>query len=53
MVHSLGRFMRDDEGQSLVEYALLVALIAVVSITVLRELGAAVRNTFERSANSL
>ncbi|MER3453311.1 MAG: Flp family type IVb pilin [Acidimicrobiia bacterium] len=33
------RFGRDDEGASLVEYALLVALIAVVCIAAITLLG--------------
>lgn len=37
--------MRDrEEGQALVEYALILALIAVVSIVALTDLGTAVSN---------
>jgi pilus assembly protein Flp/PilA len=37
--------VRKQSGQSLVEYALILALIAVVAILVLQGLGAKVNNT--------
>ena len=37
---------KDEEGASLVEYALLVALIAVVAIVAIRFLGTAVSTQF-------
>lgn len=33
------RFLRDEEGPTMVEYGLLVALIALVAIAVVREIG--------------
>ncbi len=38
--------MKKEEGQALVEYGLLVALIAVVCIAILRTLGTAVEARF-------
>ncbi|OIO89924.1 MAG: pilus assembly protein [Armatimonadetes bacterium CG2_30_59_28] len=40
------RFVREEEGQTLVEYGLLVALIALVVIAILTLLGTKVRNLF-------
>ena len=40
------RFVREDEGQTLVESGLLVALIALVVIAILTLLGTKVRNVF-------
>lgn len=37
--HEIGRLVRDEEGASLVEYVLLVALIAVVCIAAVTLLG--------------
>jgi len=37
---------RNDEGQDLIEYALLVALIAVVAIAGISSVGSAVMNSF-------
>ena len=39
------RGLKSRKGQSLVEYALILALIAVVAILVLKGLGAKVNNT--------
>lgn len=39
-------FIRDEEGQGLVEYALILALIAVLVIAVLTILGQRVENTY-------
>jgi pilus assembly protein Flp/PilA len=44
---------RDDVGASLVEYALLLALIAVVAIGALVFLGHSVSNTLNQVSNSI
>jgi len=44
---------KDDAGASLVEYALLLALIAVVAIGALAFLGGAVSNTLNNVANNV
>ena len=36
---TLMRLIRDESGQGLVEYVLIIALIAVVCIVILRNLG--------------
>ncbi len=41
----LTRFKEKKEGQALVEYALILALIAIVVIAALTFLGGAVKNT--------
>ncbi len=38
----LGRVVRDKSGQDLIEYALLAALVALVSIAVISSLGTSV-----------
>jgi len=45
--------MRDEEGQALVEYGLLVALIAVVCIAVITALGLGVQGAFQSIVNAL
>lgn len=42
----LRRLVAEEEGQTLVEYGLLVALIALVVIAILTVLGSKVRNTY-------
>jgi pilus assembly protein Flp/PilA len=44
---------RDQIGASLVEYALLLALIAVVALVALHFLGGAVNNTLNNVANNV
>lgn len=44
-------FVHNEEGQTLVEYGLLVALIALVVIGILTVLGGKIRNIFV-SANT-
>jgi Flp pilus assembly pilin Flp len=39
---------RNDTGASLVEYALLVALLAIVSLSAVRALGVGINGTFTR-----
>ncbi|MCA1685371.1 MAG: Flp family type IVb pilin, partial [Planctomycetia bacterium] len=47
------KFVRGEEGAALVEYALLVGLIAVVSISVLTVLGAQVFSAFDTTQQSI
>jgi len=47
------RLSMDESGASLVEYALLLALIAVVAIGALIFLGHGVNNTLQNVANNL
>ena len=51
--HSFASWMRDEEGASLVEYVLLVALIAVVCIAAVTLLGTASRDKFNTTANAI
>lgn len=44
-IQKLYRAFRSPRGQSLVEYSLILALIAIVAITVLRGLGKHINNT--------
>jgi pilus assembly protein Flp/PilA len=44
---------KDDRGASLVEYALLLALIAVVAIGALTFLGTSVSSTLNNVANAI
>jgi pilus assembly protein Flp/PilA len=47
------RFIRDEEGVTAIEYALIAALIAVVIIAAVKLVGEDVNNTFQRIANEL
>ena len=47
------RFIRDERGASLVEYALLLAFIAVVCIAAVAFFGTAVGENLSRSGSKL
>jgi pilus assembly protein Flp/PilA len=45
--------LRDEEGQALVEYALILALIAVFAIGALQALGGSVADTLNSIASAI
>jgi len=58
MTRSIGKFFqhefwRDEEGQDLVEYALLIALVALVAIGFIPGLTDAIGDVFSRIAQAL
>jgi len=53
LVNYVKSFARNDEGQDLLEYALLVALIALVAIAAVTAAGGSVKVIFEKIAAAL
>ncbi|BCM92101.1 hypothetical protein IAD21_03980 [Abditibacteriota bacterium] len=49
----LTQLIQDEEGQTLVEYGLLISLIALVVIGVLTLLGKKIKNTFNKAADDM
>ena len=49
----LVRLLREDAGQDLVEYALLVTFIALACIVGMQQLGTAVNNKYQSLSTSL
>jgi pilus assembly protein Flp/PilA len=47
------RLRRDDEGAALVEYGMLVGLIAVICVAAITTLGTEVSTTFSKIATAL
>ncbi len=47
------RFVREEEGQGLVEYALILGLIAVVAIAALTLSGSSINNMFGTISGTL
>jgi len=47
------RFVAEEEGQTLVEYGLLISLIALVVIAVLTVMGKKISNTFQAGSNAM
>jgi pilus assembly protein Flp/PilA len=46
-------FAPKEKGQGLVEYAIILALVAIVVIAVMRSLGPKIGNTFSTISSSL
>jgi pilus assembly protein Flp/PilA len=53
MLKLINRFRRDDEGAALVEYGMLVGLIAVICVVAVTTLGTEVSTAFSKIASAL
>ena len=53
MLYAKFQGLKNDEGQDLVEYALLVALIALVCVAGVNNVATAVNNVFSTISSSL
>jgi len=53
VITMLRKFARDEEGQDLLEYALLVSLIALVAVLAITSAGTNVNGIFTRIAAAL
>jgi pilus assembly protein Flp/PilA len=53
MKNLIQRFIREEEGQDLIEYALLAALVAVSAVAVLITLSGKINNEFTKAADAL
>ena len=49
----LKKFIMDDDGASLIEYALIAALVSIVAIAMLTQVGTRVNTTFEGIRDAL
>jgi pilus assembly protein Flp/PilA len=47
------RLWKEEEGQDLTEYALLVVLIALIAVAGIKTMGGAVSNVFSNAAGNL
>ena len=46
MKHMLARLIRQDEGQDLIEYGLLAALISLIAIVAITSVGSSLQTTY-------
>ncbi|MGA2076985.1 MAG: Flp family type IVb pilin [Terriglobia bacterium] len=53
MKQLLARLWKEEEGQDLTEYGLLLLFIALVSIAVVQGLGSVIKNVFSNASASL
>ncbi len=53
MKETLMRLWRDEAGQDLTEYALLMVLVALAAVTTMGTLATAISNVFKNAATNL
>ena len=53
MKNMIQRFIREEDGQDLIEYALLAAFISIVAITMIIAVGSDVNRYFSNVATTL
>ena len=53
LAHVRGRIAGREDGQGMIEYALILVLIAVIVIVILSVVGAQVNNVFSNVSNGL
>jgi len=53
VLKTLTNILRDDEGQGLVEYALIIALVSIVAIAALKTLGTNASSTLSNAAATI
>jgi len=50
---TIKRFIREDDGQDMIEYALLASFISIVAIVALRAIGPLVNTIYQNIQGSL
>jgi pilus assembly protein Flp/PilA len=53
MLNNFKSMLIEEDGQGLVEYALIIALVSIVAITALQFLGKKASNTLNNAAGTL
>jgi pilus assembly protein Flp/PilA len=53
VVNGMARLREDEEGQGLVEYALILVLVSLVAIVALQALGVKVTGIFDSATSAL
>ena len=53
MLQRIKNFLNDEQGQDLVEYALLLVFLALAAISILPTLGSSVNKVFSQSNSAL
>ncbi|HWQ33853.1 MAG TPA: Flp family type IVb pilin [Blastocatellia bacterium] len=53
MINSIRNFIRDESGQDIVEYSLLLVLIGAAALFVMTTMGASISSIFSKIAGKL
>jgi Flp pilus assembly pilin Flp len=53
MLHLLSKFVLDDQGQDIAEYAVMLAVILVIVVGTIRPIGSNANTVFSQAASSI
>ena len=53
MIHFFRKLWRDDEGQDIAEYAVMLAVILIIVVGTVRLIGSNANNAFSQAASSI
>lgn len=53
MLHTIMKFLRDEEGASAVEYGLIIGLIAVALVLVMTAMGGGLKTLFQGACDDI
>ena len=53
LLQRIDRFIRSEDGPTAVEYAVMLALIVVICLAAIRQVGTNAKNTFTNVSNSI
>ena len=53
MIHLFRKLWRDDEGQDIAEYAVMLAVILIIVVGIVRLIGSNANNVFSQAASSI
>jgi len=53
MTHLLSKLWREDEGQDIAEYAVMLAVVLVIVVGTIRLVGSNANNVFSAAASSI
>ena len=53
MIHFVRKLWRDDEGQDIAEYAVMLAVILIIVVGTVRLIGSNANNAFSQAASSI
>jgi len=53
MIQKMGRLWRDEQGQDIAEYAVMLAVILIIVVGTIRLIGTNANSTFSNVASSL
>ena len=53
MKNLIQRFIREEDGQDIIEYALLAAFISICAVLIISQIGPSVRDRYQQVADAV